>query len=80
MKKSGVQAQAAQFDRGKYIEFIVRIPKEPGSGSSAVSGSFGGDKNTIHRDIETRRRFKNSGGKRALFLRRRMNAAYSRLM
>ena len=27
MKKSGVQAQAAQFDRGKYIEFIVRIPK-----------------------------------------------------
>lgn len=27
MKKSGVEAKAAQFDRGEYIEFIVRIPK-----------------------------------------------------
>lgn len=27
MKKSGVNAKAAQFDRGEYIEFIVRIPK-----------------------------------------------------
>ncbi len=27
MKKSGVNARAAQFDRGKYIEFIIRIPK-----------------------------------------------------
>jgi ParB family chromosome partitioning protein len=30
MKKSGVYAKAAQFDRGKYIEFIVRIPKRQG--------------------------------------------------
>lgn len=30
MKKSGVKAWAAQFDRGKYIEFIVRIPKNQG--------------------------------------------------
>lgn len=28
MKKSGVDAKAAQFDRGEYIEFIVRIPKK----------------------------------------------------
>lgn len=28
MKKSGVNAKAAQFDRGEYIEFIVRIPKK----------------------------------------------------
>lgn len=27
MKKSGVDAKAAQFDRGSYVEFIVRIPK-----------------------------------------------------
>ncbi len=27
MKKSGVDAKAAQFDRGNYVEFIVRIPK-----------------------------------------------------
>ena len=27
MKKSGVDAKAAQIDRGKYVEFIVRIPK-----------------------------------------------------
>ncbi|NMA34529.1 MAG: nucleoid occlusion protein [Clostridiaceae bacterium] len=27
MKKSGVNAKAAQFDRGEYIEFIVRVPK-----------------------------------------------------
>lgn len=27
MKKSGVNAKAAQLDRGEYIEFIVRIPK-----------------------------------------------------
>lgn len=27
MKKSGVEAKAAQFDRGSYVEFIVRIPK-----------------------------------------------------
>jgi ParB family chromosome partitioning protein len=28
MKKSGVPAKAAQLDRGNYMEFIVRIPKE----------------------------------------------------
>lgn len=28
MKKSGVNAKAAQVDRGEYIEFIVRIPKK----------------------------------------------------
>lgn len=28
MKKSGVNARAAQLDRGDYIEFIVRIPKK----------------------------------------------------
>ncbi len=28
LKNSGVEAKAAQFDRGEYIEFIVRIPKE----------------------------------------------------
>lgn len=28
MKKSGVNAKAAQLDRGEYIEFIIRIPKE----------------------------------------------------
>ena len=28
LKRSGVEAKAAQFDRGEYIEFIVRIPKE----------------------------------------------------
>jgi ParB family chromosome partitioning protein len=33
MKKSGVNAKAAQLDRGEYIEFIVRIPKK----GSAVS-------------------------------------------
>lgn len=27
MKKSGVNAKAAQIDRGEYIEFIVRVPK-----------------------------------------------------
>lgn len=27
MKKSGVNAKAAQLDRGEYIEFIVRVPK-----------------------------------------------------
>lgn len=27
MKKSGVNAKAAQLDRGNYIEFIIRIPK-----------------------------------------------------
>jgi len=27
MKKSGVNAKAAQLDRGEYVEFIVRIPK-----------------------------------------------------
>lgn len=27
MKKSGVDAKAAQFDRGSYVEFIIRIPK-----------------------------------------------------
>lgn len=30
MKKSGVNAKAAQIDRGEYIEFIVRIPKKEG--------------------------------------------------
>lgn len=28
MKKSGVNAKAAQIDRGEYVEFIVRIPKK----------------------------------------------------
>lgn len=28
MKKSGVDARAAQLDRGAYIEFIVRVPKK----------------------------------------------------
>lgn len=28
MKQSGVQAKAAQFDRGEYYEFIVRVPKK----------------------------------------------------
>jgi len=28
MKKSGVNAKAAQLDRGEYVEFIVRIPKK----------------------------------------------------
>jgi len=28
MKKSGVNAKAAQFDRGDYVEFIIRIPKD----------------------------------------------------
>jgi len=27
MKKSGVDAKAAQFDRGNYVEFVIRIPK-----------------------------------------------------
>ena len=27
MKKSGVNARAAQIDRGEYIEFIIRVPK-----------------------------------------------------
>ncbi len=27
MKKSGVNAKAAQLDRGEYLEFIIRIPK-----------------------------------------------------
>jgi ParB family chromosome partitioning protein len=30
MKKSGVSAKAAQFDRGDFVEFIVRIPKNQG--------------------------------------------------
>lgn len=28
MKKSGVNAKAAQLDRGEYVEFIIRIPKK----------------------------------------------------
>jgi ParB family chromosome partitioning protein len=28
MKKAGVNAKAAQLDRGDYVEFIIRIPKE----------------------------------------------------
>lgn len=27
MKKSGLNAKAAQFDRGEYFEFVVRVPK-----------------------------------------------------
>ncbi|MDO8685983.1 MAG: nucleoid occlusion protein [Clostridiales bacterium] len=27
MKKSGVNARAAQFDRGDFVEFVIRIPK-----------------------------------------------------
>lgn len=27
MKKSGVDAKAGQFDRGSYVEFVIRIPK-----------------------------------------------------
>lgn len=30
MKKSGVNARAAQIDRGEYVEFVVRIPKNQG--------------------------------------------------
>ncbi|HHW23333.1 MAG TPA: nucleoid occlusion protein [Clostridiaceae bacterium] len=30
MKKSGVNARAAQIDRGEFLEFIVRIPKREG--------------------------------------------------
>lgn len=30
MKKSGVNAKAAQIDRGEYIEFVVRVPKKNG--------------------------------------------------
>lgn len=28
MKKSGLNAKAAQFDRGEYFEFVVRVPKK----------------------------------------------------
>ncbi len=28
MKKSGVNAKAAQLDRGEYVEFIIRVPKK----------------------------------------------------
>ena len=28
MKQSGVKAKAAQFDRGQYLEFVIRIPKK----------------------------------------------------
>ena len=28
MKSSGIPARAAQFDRGEYVEFVVRIPKK----------------------------------------------------
>lgn len=28
MKKSGVNARAAQLDRGEYVEFIIRVPKQ----------------------------------------------------
>ena len=28
MKRSGVDVKAARIDRGKYVEFIVRVPKE----------------------------------------------------
>lgn len=31
MKQSGVNAKAAQFDRGEYVEFIIRIPKKTGA-------------------------------------------------
>ena len=36
MKKSGVNARAAQIDRGEYVEFIVRIPKKEASKVGAV--------------------------------------------
>ncbi len=32
MKKSGVNAKAAQLDRGEYIEFIIRVPKKSNAG------------------------------------------------
>jgi len=35
MKKSGVNARAAQIDRGEYVEFIVRIPKKEASKAGA---------------------------------------------
>ncbi len=35
LKLSGVDAKAAQFDRGEYYEFVVRIPKE----SNKLSGT-----------------------------------------
>ena len=28
LKLSGVEAKAAQFDRGEYFEFVIRIPKK----------------------------------------------------
>ena len=28
LKQAGVEAKAAQFDRGEYYEFVIRIPKE----------------------------------------------------
>lgn len=31
LKESGVSAKAAQFDRGEYLEFIIRIPKKENS-------------------------------------------------
>ena len=34
MKKSGVDAKAAQIDRGEYVEFIVRIPKKEQNATS----------------------------------------------
>ena len=30
MRSAGVNAKAAQFDRGEYVEFIVRVPKRQG--------------------------------------------------
>lgn len=33
MRASGVNARAAQFDRGEYIEFIVRVPKQQNKSS-----------------------------------------------
>lgn len=33
MREAGVNAKAAQFDKGEYIEFIIRIPKKQTSGA-----------------------------------------------
>lgn len=33
MKNSGIPARAAQFDRGEYVEFVVRIPKKQNKAS-----------------------------------------------
>lgn len=40
LKKSGVDAKAAQFDRGDYYEFVIRIPKQ--TNSLVINGGING--------------------------------------